>query len=129
MYRQGIGGIFNSLVFYDLQNHKILLNCKETSHLIFHIFLTNEFVILDGHIYFGGDVIKLRYNLMNADSDINEVAILIPNILALSEGETVKNCMPFVSLKFNKMVYFTQNSQNLTAFNVKILPYLHDRKV
>ena len=65
---------------------------------------------------------------MTPDSNLEDVLFDHENILNLKNGENVKN-MPMMSLKYNKLVYLTQNLTNLQAFNIKCVPFLHDRQI
>lgn len=41
----------------------------------------------------------------------------------------MNNRMPIISDKYHKLVYMTKNQEQFKAKKLKILPYLHERKV
>ena len=65
------------------------------------IFISGEYTLVDGHIYFNNNVIKLRYDLMKKYSNRLDLQHLFfnqyTNILNLREGETLKTNCPIDS--------------------------------
>jgi hypothetical protein len=65
------------------------------------IFISGEYTLVDGHIYFNNNVIKLRYDLMKKYSNRLDLQHLFfnqyKNILNLREGETLKTNCPIDS--------------------------------
>lgn len=43
---------------------KIILDCEIFDQNLKGIFVSGQFILIDGHIYFNNNVIKLRYDLM-----------------------------------------------------------------
>ena len=103
MLREGVNG--TQLVVYDMDKHQVLL-ASYYNHIVMHVLKTQEYQLDQGHLYYAGNVIKLRYDLMTPDSNLDDVLFDHQNILNLKNGENVKS-MPMMSLKYNKIVYLT----------------------
>lgn len=117
--------------FYDLENYQLLLTSRETDHELFGRVKSRDFILLDGHLYFNNSIIKLRYDILRsqANSKLSDIASIYNKVLDLEEGEMVNNRMPIISDKYHKLVYMTKNQPESKAKKLKILPYLHERKV
>ena len=65
------------------------------------IFISGEYTLVDGHVYFNNNVIKLRYDLMKKYPNRADLQHLFFNqytsILNLREGETLKTNCPIDS--------------------------------
>ena len=103
MLREGAMG--TKLLIYDMDKHKVLL-ASYSNHIIVHVLKTQEYHLDQGHLYYAGNVIKLRYDLMTTESNLDHVLIDHQNILNLKNGENVKS-IPMISRKYNKLVYLT----------------------
>ena len=65
------------------------------------IFTSGEFTLVDGHVYFNNNVIKLRYDIMKKFSNRTDLYHLFfnlyPNVLKLREGDSIKTNCPIDS--------------------------------
>ena len=66
------------------------------------IFISGEYTLVDGHIYFQNRVLKLRYDLMKQYGGVGTNQELYFNkyeeVLALETGETIKVDSPLDSM-------------------------------
>jgi hypothetical protein len=96
------------------------------------IFLSGEFSLIDGHIYFNNTVIKLRYDLMKTYGQIAERQCLLFNkysdILDLKKEELVKTTFPLDSPTSQRLTYVVI-SKNGNSKRIIIVPYLHERMI
>lgn len=94
---------------------------------------SNLYTLVDGHIYYNNKVIKIRYDLLRKknlkDLEEHEVFDYYENILNLDAKETVKTKMPFCSRQHHRFIYLTKNLKSLKPNKIKILPFLHERKI
>ena len=92
------------------------LNTKEelyfaqikNEHLIGRI-KTSIYQLLDGHIYYNNNIIKIRYDLMRQSKTFkdHEVFDFYDEIFDLAKGEIVTTMFPFVSINSHKLFYIT----------------------
>jgi hypothetical protein len=93
------------------------------------------FNLVDGHIYYGENIIKVRYDLLdqNQDREYNEEEIfdIYPNVLNIKRNEKVKTGMPLSMSLYHKLVYIIKNDSHYgkKANKIMILPYLHERQI
>ena len=84
-------------------------------------------------MYFNNKVIKIRYDLLRKknlkDLEEYEVFDFYENILPLENDEKILAKMPVSSLKYHRLVYFSNNKKDLLPNKITILPFLHERKV
>ena len=85
-----------------LNNDKdTLLHCEISDAQMKGIFISGEYTLVDGHVYFNNNVIKLRYDLMKKYPNRADLQYLFfnqyTNILNLREGETLKTNCPIDS--------------------------------
>jgi hypothetical protein len=105
------------------------MTSRENDHFLFNILKSPDFKIIDGHIYFNNNVVKLRYDLIRKvrQYSLSSVAIMFKGVLKLqSEMDQVNSYMPLLASKFKKLVYFTQNKREFKPKQIFILPYLHE---
>lgn len=119
------------MVFFDLQNLKIICRSSDRRHVLFQRLVIQEFSIIDAHMYFGDVVIKFNYRLMREDNNLplRTTAITYTNVLGLKSDEIVSKYKPMDSVKYNRLLYTTLNKGGFSPLQVSILPYLHERRV
>ena len=88
---------------FDLHNkHKVILDTVVQDPDMKGIFVSGDYVLNNGHIYFNNNVIKLRYDLMQQFGTSEENQEIIFNkyfeILKLSEHESIKTNSPMDSI-------------------------------
>ena len=121
------------LKIYDLDSNRILWNSTVTNKELLGRIKSGLFTLVDGHMYYNNNVIKIRYDLLlqknMTDLAEFEVFDFYENILSLDAEERVKTMFPICSLASHRFIYMTQNQRNLLPNKIKILPFLHERKV
>ena len=112
---------------------------------IFTIFIKNKhligrlesglFTFVDGHIYYGNNVIKIRYDLINMQRTQafmyteNQIFDSYFNIFSLHKNEKVRSNTPLDSIRAHRFAYIIQNQIDFTPKKLMVLPYLHERKI
>ena len=91
------------LKIVDLNDpENIYLECEVTDYEMKGIFLSGQYKLVDGHIYFQNKVIKLRYDLMKEYGGIGTNQEIYFNkyhdVLSLQNGETIKIDSPLDSM-------------------------------
>lgn len=82
-------------------NKDTLLHCEIYDAQMKGIFISGEYTLVDGHVYFNNNAIKLRYDLMEKYPNRTDLQPLFFNqytdVLNLREGETLKTNCPIDS--------------------------------
>ena len=90
-------------------------------------------MLVNGHMYFNNDVIKIRYDQIESKSNRqlteDEVFDYYTDIFHLARGERVKSGTPLDSIRSHKMTYVTSDKVNFSTSKVKYVPYLHEKKI
>jgi hypothetical protein len=119
---------------FDLNDkEKEILDCEIFDETLKGILISGNYVIVDGHIYFKNNVIKIRYDLMKrfgingADEKIyfNQYE----EILQLNKNDIIKTNTPLDSIQSHKLAFVILNNHELAPKQLLILPYLHERKI
>lgn len=106
---------FDSKVFkiYCLKKKSVIFEVKIVDRHLVERLKSGLYTLIEGHIYFNNNVIKLRYDLMNKkDSHVlleDEVFDFYRNIFQLKDGERVKSGTPLDSMRGHKMAYVTSD--------------------
>ena len=108
-----------------------LLNCEIIDAQMKGIFISGEYTLVDGHVYFNNNAIKLRYDLMKKypnRSDLQQIFFnQYTDILNLREGETLKTNCPIDSPTSHRFTYVAINHRG--PKRLILMPYLHERKI
>lgn len=111
----------------------IFLECEIQDSEMKGIFLSGQYKLVDGHVYYQNRVIKLRYDLMKEYGGIGQHQEVYFNkyddMLALEEGETIKIDSPLDSIQAHRFAYIMLNNEKLSCKRLLIIPYLHERRV
>jgi hypothetical protein len=87
---------------------------------------------LDGHLYFGNKVIKVRFDLnkKNRTHDFNESELFdeYSNIFDLKDHESFLSLSPLCSYG-NRLAYVKRNKDDLESHEIMIVPFLHENRV
>ena len=79
----------------------VILQCEVINSEMKGIFISGDFSLIDGHIYFNNNVIKLRYDLMRVYGHRNDLQNNFFNkytdVLNLNEGDSIKTTCPIDS--------------------------------
>jgi hypothetical protein len=104
---------FKIIDLNDLEN--IILECEITDFEMKGIFLSGQYKLVDGHIYFQNKVIKLRYDLMKKYGGIGTNQEIYFNkycdILVLKNGETIKIDSPLDSMQAHRFAFIMLNNE------------------
>lgn len=91
------------------------------------------YTLVDGHIYFRNQVIKMRYELMAeytvSNFDTSDVFNKYNEVLELSANDRVKTKSPLNSIQSHRFAYVILNSKDMVPKRVMLMPYLHERKI
>ena len=129
----------NRIAIYDLQN-------KEEPVLVFNYFLKEDqfqevygrlqqgnFKFIGDHIYYGENVIKIRYDLIESvhsiDYSARQIFDVYRNIFDLQDNKQVLVNGPFVSYAMNKLIYVIKDTEKNVLSKLMVLPYLHENKI
>ena len=92
---------------------------------------SNLYVFIDGHIYYGNKVIKIRYDLLERfkGREIKENILFnyYDSVLDLKPNQLVKSGTPLQSCLYNRLAFVIRNNKDFTSQTLLILPYLHER--
>lgn len=118
---------------YDTVQKKVLWYAQCSNPELLGRLKSSLYTLIDGHMYYNNNIIKIRYDLL-AQKNLrelkeSEVFDFYSKILSLDQNETVKTRMPFCSFKYHRFVYMTANIKELKPNKIKILPFLHERRV
>jgi hypothetical protein len=93
------------------------------------------FSLIDGHMYFSNDLIKIRYDLIY-DSKRNQTFLneemLFDNYddcFKLDRSELVRSKTPLISLNGNRFCYIISDKFKKLPIDVFIIPFLHDKRI
>lgn len=146
----GVDQMANRLIMYSylpkLQegfNYKVTLFDLTKNRIIFEQMVTNKelhgrlqsglYIIIDGHIYYKNNVIKVRYDLIdkNQGMHLNEDMVFdyYYNIFKLNEGEQVMVGCPLDSKVNHRLFYIMRNPHHLKKARIMVLPYLHQKRL
>jgi len=111
---------------------KMIYECNlQDQHLIGRL-RSGLFDVVDGHIYFNNNVIKIRYELIMSKNHYSEDQIFnsYNDIFNIDKKNlAIKSKTPFNSLKGHRMAYIVSDHQHFKTKQLFILPYLHERKL
>lgn len=125
-----------SVCFVDPNTSKVQsiigVYCPKTSEI-----LSTQTNISAGCIYYQNCILRIRYNLIQQDknNDFNHIFKILDNVLDIADTDKdlrtslfMSGC-PMVSREHKRVLYITQNLNNLSTKMAYFLPYLHDRKI
>lgn len=118
---------------FDLFKSKILFEQLVTNTELHGRLESGLYTLIDGHIYYNNQVIKIRYDLIeHAQGNIyNEEQIFdyYGNIFTLEDGEKVSANFPMDSRCMNKLVYIIKSPSKFKVSRFMVLPYLHENRI
>lgn len=110
----------------------VILECEITEPQMKGILLSGEFSLIDGHMYYNNNVIKVRYDLMKINGSCENQEELYFNqyfnILSLGEGDIIKTNCPIDSPMSHRLTYVIINT-NGGPKTLVLMPYLHERRI
>lgn len=94
---------------------------------------SNLYNFVGGHIYYGNNVIKCRYdvlkNFKGGDIRENQLFDEYKKILRLKGNAYIQSGTPLQTCLYNRLAYIIRNDRDLKPRQILILPYLHERKI
>lgn len=119
------------LTVYDLIKKKInyerLIKGKELCGRL----ESGLYTVVDGHIYYGNNCIKMRYDLIEQPNSSTytekEIFDTYHGLFSLKEGDRIISGSPFDCMAFHKFVYVIKRPNDPSR--VVITPYLHEKKI
>jgi len=110
----------------------IILECEISEPQMKGILLSGDFSLIDGHIYYNNNIIKVRYDLMKLYGNCHNQEELYFNqyfnVLNLKEGDLIKTNCPIDSAMSHRLTYVVINT-NGGPKNLILVPYLHERRI
>ena len=95
--------------------------------------LSGLYTFVDGHIYFNNNVIKIRYDLISTQNTVNlsEDGIFdrYSNIFPLDDNMRIRSNTPLDVHLSQRFAYIIQDKNCMESKVIRILPYLHARKI
>ena len=122
------------VTIYDIDTEQTLYQLQVHDREIIGRLKSNLYNFVEGHIYYGNKVIKVRYDLIekNKGENIPEnqffdhysdiISLKYPEYY-IQSGTPLQNCM------YNKLAYIVRNIKRANPRTLMVLPYLHDRKI
>lgn len=84
-------------------------------------------------MYFGNEVIKIRYELIDKGNSAQyheeEIFDQYKDIFSLKDGQKILSQCPLCSIYFHRLVYIIKSPITLKPSRVVILPYLHENRI
>ena len=122
------------VTIYDIDTEKVMYSLMIHSREIIGRLKSNLYNFVEGHLYYGNKVIKIRYDLLERrkGQEIKENHLFdhYADVLSLkSKNYTIKSGLPMQTCLYNKLAYLIRNIKDLKPRMLLILPYLHDRKI
>ena len=121
------------ITIFDIKLEKIMYSMQIHNKEVIGRLKSNLYNFVEGHIYYGNKVIKLRYDLIEKMqcSDIKECQLFdhYSEILGLKNGEFVQCGTPLQTCLYNKLAFIVRNKQQLRPRRLLVLPYLHERRI
>ena len=120
------------ITLLDIENEQIIYS-KITHDLeLIGRLKSNLYIFVEGHIYYGNKVIKIRYDLINNQKYLDETKIFnqYNKILPIKNPNyNIQSGLPLQTCLYNRLVYVFTNQNQFHARRILILPFLHDRKI
>ena len=95
--------------------------------------ISGLYTIVDGHIYYSNNVVKIRYDLIDSNKryryNDDQIFDYYKDIFEISSTEKIKSTTPIQSHEFHRFAYIIFDRELQKPKQILILPYLHDRKI
>ena len=96
-------------------------------------FQTGFFVYNNGYIFYGNNVIKIRYDLINSINKVyygeNDLFNFYLDVFDLDKNIKVRCDCPIDSIRAHKFAYLLTDKNRLKPIELMIMPYLHERRI
>lgn len=122
------------ITIFDIKSEKVLYSMQITDGELIGRLKSNLYNFVEGHIYYGNKVIKIRYDLIdkNRGQEIKENQLFdyYSNIISLKHpSDQIESGTPLQTCLYNRLAYIVRNSQKKNSKQLIILPYLHERRI
>ena len=99
------------------------------------------YTFIGGHIYYGNNCIKMRYDLLKEHDPREDIKIQklseklmfdeYPDIFMLKKGQKVLANSPINSTDYQKLIYFITSlkTKKMDATQVVMMPYPHQKRI
>lgn len=122
---------------FDVGQSVVLVEGELHSAELIHRLLTCQLMIIDGHIYYGNNVIKLRYDLLQQKctkspfQTLNQCTFfdIYNKIFELKHNLSMLTGAPLRSQKYHRLGYLVLDRKCAHNKSILIVPYLHERRV
>ena len=119
---------------YAIETEKVLLHIMIKSREIIGRLKSNLYEFVDGHIYYGNKVIKIRYDILERQKgvELTEAQLFdhYSDILQLNNPHSVvQSGTPLTSCMYHRLAYIVRNQKELKPRKILVMPYLHERKI
>lgn len=96
--------------------------------------LSGLYLLLNGHIYFNNNVIKIRYDLLESDKDSklteHDYFDYFFDIFEIKNNLQMNSISPLDSMRSHRMAYIKNDKLfSREPIQIIIVPYLHERRV
>jgi len=122
------------VTIYDIESEKVLYSLMIHNREIIGRLKSNLYNFVEGHIYYGNKVIKIRYDLLEQlkGTEIKENQFFdhYSDILSMKHADDyVQSGTPLQTCLYNRLLYIIRNHKMLLPRKLLILPYLHERRI
>lgn len=123
------------LTIFDIDTETVLYTTKIVNKEVIGRLKSNLYNFVEGHIYFGNSLFKIRYDLidMNAKDGKpiceSQLFDTYHNILPLDDNAVVQSGTPLQTCLYNRLAFIVRNHRELKARQLLIMPYLHERRI
>lgn len=103
---------------YDLNTNKQSFEIQLTNEHIIGRLVSGLCTLINGHIYFNNNLIKIRYDLINSENrvykfDESQIFDCHSKIFDLKPGIKIRSRTPLQSIRYHRMVYIYRDSNNI----------------
>ena len=119
------------ITIYDLDSEKTVYQLQVKSREIIGRLKSNLYSFVDGHIYYGNNVIKVRYDLLsNNRTNLRENQLFdhYSDIMEVYHDDYIQSGTPLQCSLYNRLAYLIKNKR-FKVRKLLILPYLHERRI
>lgn len=91
------------------------------------------YTFVGGHYYYNNNVIKIRYDLIlgnpNVQYSAENILDTYLDIFILDPNERVRNDTPLNSYQSHRLAYIITDKSKEKSLRVLVVPYLHERRI
>lgn len=123
----------HKIKIYNLNTQQIEHEVRLQKKIFIELFRASEYQVIDGHIYYGNNVIKMRYDLLEEDAQNlceNKFFDKYTNMFKLRPGCSITT-LDTINCHFGHRLGFLSEddvNQNFCT-KLRVTPYLHERRI